>query len=49
MRQHKFCPHKQQDNNTIPFLIYAVAVEEAKNYYECFKYGVWTWNKYLMI
>ena len=48
MRQQKFCPDKQQYNNVKPFPAYVLTVEEVENYYECFKYGAWTWNKYLM-
>ena len=37
MRQHKFCPDKQQYNNAKPFLIYVAAIEEVENYNECLK------------
>ena len=33
MRQHKFCPDKQQCNNAISFPVYVLANEEAENYY----------------
>ena len=39
MRQHKFCPDKQQYNNSKPFPVYVLANEEVGNYYECFKYS----------
>ena len=37
MRQHKFCPDKQQHNNINikPFLVCVVATEVIENYYEC--------------
>ena len=35
MRQHKFCPDKQQYNNAEPFPVYAVVIKEVENYYEC--------------
>ena len=44
MRQHKFCPDKQQYNNAKPFPVHVVAIGEVENYYERFKYGAWTWN-----
>ena len=37
MRQHKFCPDKQQYNNTKPFPVYVLANEEVEDYYECSK------------
>ena len=39
MRQHKFCPDKQQYNNAKPFLVCVLEIKEVENYYECFKYG----------
>ena len=47
MRQHKFCPDKHQYNNFKPFPVYVLEIEEVENCYECFKYGVLTWNMYL--
>ena len=39
VRQHMFCPDRQQYNNTKPFPVFVVATEdlEVQNYYECFK------------
>ena len=39
MRQHEFCPDKQQCNNAKPFPVYVLEIEEVENYYKCFKYG----------
>ena len=33
MRQHKFCPDKQQYNNVKPFPVHVVAIEKVENYY----------------
>ena len=38
MRQHKFCPYKQQYNNAKPFIVCILEIEEVDNYYKCFKY-----------
>ena len=32
MKQHKFCPDKQQYNNVRPFPVYVVATAEVQNY-----------------
>ena len=48
MRQHKFCPDKQQYNNAKPFPLYVLVNEEVENYYGCFKCGARTWNVNLM-
>ena len=48
MRQHKFCPDKQQYNNVKPFPVYVLANEVVENYYECSKCGARTWNMNLM-
>ena len=32
MRQHKFCPDKQQYNNSTPFPVYVLEIEEVENY-----------------
>ena len=48
MRQHKFCPDKQQCSNVKSFPVYVLANEKVKNYYNCFKYGTKTWNMYLI-
>ena len=48
MRQHKFCPDKQQYNNAKPFPLHVLANEEVENYYECSKCGARTWNRNLM-
>ena len=39
MRQLKFCLDKQQYNNSKPFPVYVLEIEEVESYYECFKYG----------
>ena len=44
MRQHKFCPDKQQYNKAKPFPVYVLVNEEVGNYYECFKCDAITWN-----
>ena len=31
MKQHKFCPDKQQYNNAKPFPAYVVEIEEVEN------------------
>ena len=40
MRQHKFCPDKQQYNDSKPFPVYVLKIEEEENYYKCFKSGM---------
>ena len=37
MRQHKFCPDKQQYNNSKLFPVYVFEIKEVENCYECFK------------
>ena len=40
MRQHKFCPEKQQYNyNAKPFPVHDVTIKEVENHYECFDYS----------
>ena len=34
MKQHKFCPDKQQYNNAKPFPVCVVVIEEVEHYYE---------------
>ena len=48
MRQLKFCPGKQQYNNTKPFPVCVLANEVVENYYECSICGTRTWNMNLM-
>ena len=31
MRQHKFCPDKQEYNNAKPFPVYVVTIDEVEN------------------
>ena len=39
MRQHNFCPDKQQYNKAKHFTVYFLEIEGLENYYESLKYG----------